>query len=106
MRAQSAHPNMCDICDRKLWLSVGGAFSQLLARSGYKRELPCARNLISQRCAEAFVPVSNVSLAVNMASLTLETATKPSATSGTLIKRNRYKLEVEILPTAEGLVSV
>ena len=51
------------------------------------------------------MPVSNVSLAEKMASLTLETATKPSATSGTLIERNRYKLEVEILPTAEGLVS-
>ena len=40
-----------------------------------------------------------------MASLTFETATKPSATSGTThIERNRSKLEAEILPTDEGLV--
>ena len=40
-----------------------------------------------------------------MASLTFETATKPSATSGTIhMERNRSKLEVEILPTDEGLV--
>ena len=50
IRAPSAPPNVCDICDRKLWLSVGGAFSQLLAQSGYKRKLPWARNLISQCC--------------------------------------------------------
>ena len=30
IRAPSAPPNVCDICDRKLWLSVGGAFYQLL----------------------------------------------------------------------------
>ena len=40
IRAPSAHPNVCDICDRKLWLSVGGAFTQLLAQSGYKRNCP------------------------------------------------------------------
>ena len=50
IRAPSAPPNVYDICDRKLWLSVGGAFSQLLAQSGYKRKLPWARNLISQCC--------------------------------------------------------
>ena len=50
IRAPSAPPNVCDICDRKLWLSVGGAFYQLLAQSGYKRKLPWARNLISQCC--------------------------------------------------------
>ena len=50
IRAPSAHPNVCDVCDRKLLMSVGGAFSQLLIQSGYKRELLWARNLISQCC--------------------------------------------------------
>ena len=36
----SAHPNVCDICNWKLWLSVSGAFSQLMAQSGYKKNSP------------------------------------------------------------------
>ena len=41
-----------------------------------------------------------------MASLTFEIATKHLATSSTTrIERNRSKLEVKVLPTAEGLVS-
>ena len=36
IRAPNAPPNVYDICDRMLWLSVGGAFSQLLAQSRYK----------------------------------------------------------------------
>ena len=92
-----ASKRMLYICNRKLWLSVGGAFSQLLAHSGYKRKLPWARNLISQCCWSFCGNFKCWTGRKKNSQLTFKIATKPSVTSGTTrIERNRSKLGVEI----------
>ena len=97
IHAPSELPNVCYICDRKLWLSIGGAFSQLLAQSGYKRKLPWARNLISQCCWSFCDNFKCWTGRKKNGQLTFKIATKPSVTSGTTrIERNRSKLGVEI----------
>ena len=73
-------------------------FSQLLAQIGYKRELPWERNLITQCCWSFCANFKCLTgRRKRTASLTFETAMKPSAISHTThIKQNRSKLGVEI----------
>ena len=96
IRAPSTRPNMCNICNWKLWLSVGGAFSQLLAQSGYKKTA-LGKEFNQPVLLKLLWQFQMLDWQEKNGQLTFKIATNPSVTSCTTrIERNRSKLGVEI----------
>ena len=89
LRAPSAPPNVCDVCDRKLWC--------IFSTAGSERKTALGKEFNQLVLLKLLWQFQMLDWQEKNGQLTFKIATKPSVTYGTTrIERNRFKLGVEI----------